>query len=242
MSLGMFSAIPLPFRVWDESCQNLMLPFFPVVGAVLGLCWWGLAQLLLISGVHLMLITAILSVTPFVLSGFLHLDGYMDTCDAILSRRPLEDKIRILKDPHAGAFAVIMVSILFLLQFAASYAVAEAGSNLSLLLPIMVASRCYVSLALPALKQLPHSSLARMMTSDTKPIHTICAAGVLASAWIMSYLIAGVTGLWVLAALTAGFALATRQAYKAFGGLSGDLAGYALVAGELCGLLCLAVL
>ena len=35
------------------------------------------------------------------------MDGFMDTIDALSSHKSRDDKIRILDDPHTGAFAII---------------------------------------------------------------------------------------------------------------------------------------
>ena len=66
---------------------------------------------------------------PFFVSGFMHLDGYVDCCDAIFSRAPLEKKKQILKDSRVGAFAVIWVIVLFLMFFASVYSFIEAGAS-----------------------------------------------------------------------------------------------------------------
>ena len=49
----------------------------------------------------------------------LHLDGFMDTCDALLGGGTPENRMRILKDPNAGSFAVVGVVCLLLLKVAA---------------------------------------------------------------------------------------------------------------------------
>ena len=41
-------------------------------------------------------------------TGGIHMDGYMDTMDALHSYGNREKKLEILKDSHIGAFAVIM--------------------------------------------------------------------------------------------------------------------------------------
>ena len=41
-------------------------------------------------------------------TGGIHMDGYMDTMDALHSYGSREKKLEILKDSHIGAFAVIM--------------------------------------------------------------------------------------------------------------------------------------
>ena len=241
MSLGMFQAIPLPAHVWDDACKNLMLPCFPLVGILIGMIWWGAAELLGFLGMHAMVSAAILAVLPFFLTGFLHLDGYMDTSDAVLSRRPLEDKLRILKDPHTGAFSVIMIGVLLLLQFAAIYAAVDLGRRFMLLIFITVISRCCASAALQSLPVMAQSGYANMLRQGTRGIHKACviyeaALAVAAACWF-----AGLSGLICVGATVIGFACAMAYSYKEFKGVSGDLAGYAITIGELCGLFALGV-
>jgi len=242
MSFGMFCAVPLPFKVWDDESANLMLLFFPIVGAFLGALWWGAARVLVLTGIHTMLAAAILMMIPFLTAGFLHLDGYMDTSDAILSRRPLDDKLRILKDPHTGAFAVIMLAVLFIMQFAASVAVLEGGRHFALLIVIAVISRCCSGLSALCLKTLPQSGYAKMFTHNTGTLHKICLIVIAACAIALSYFIAGFYGVIVAAVTAAGFAGAMAYAYLDLKGVSGDLMGFALVISELCGLIVLAVM
>ncbi|MEG1027168.1 MAG: adenosylcobinamide-GDP ribazoletransferase, partial [Oscillospiraceae bacterium] len=106
MSLSMFSIIPTP-QIWNENALSLMIPFFPLVGAIIGALWYGVFLLLQALNVPIMLSAVILALCPLILSGFIHIDGYMDTSDAIFSRATLEKKKDILKDSHVGAFAVI---------------------------------------------------------------------------------------------------------------------------------------
>jgi len=242
MSLGMFSAIPLPRHLWDDACLHLLLPCFPIIGILLGALWWGVAQLLLLSAIHIVLIAAILTVTPFLLTGFLHLDGYMDTSDAVLSRRGLEEKLRILKDPHTGAFSVVMLAILFLWQFAAVYAVVDLGKNLLLLVFIAVISRCCASLSLLSLHAMPQSGYANLLKQNTRRSHTVFVTVVAVFAIAASLLLAGLPGLATVGAVIVGFAAAMAYSYTAFHGISGDLTGFSLVISELCGLIILGVM
>jgi adenosylcobinamide-GDP ribazoletransferase len=117
--------------------------------------------------------SAITAIVPFLATGFLHLDGYMDTSDAVLSRRPPEEKQRILKDPHTGAFAVIMLAVLFIMQFAAVFAIVERGQYLVLLITIPVISRCCAALSILCLKIMPQSSYANMLRQNTGTRHKI---------------------------------------------------------------------
>ena len=242
MSFSMFCSVPFPFHIWDESCHNLVLLFFPVIGAFMGLLWWGIIELLLMSGIHPVLTSAAAGLVPYIAAGFLHLDGYMDTCDAVLSRRPVEEKLRILKDPHTGSFAVIMLAVLFILQFAAAFVIIEKGNYIKLLITIPVISRCCSAFSIMCLKKMEQSGYANMFGKNITARHKIFIIIILILAAALSFYLAGINGLIATAAIMAGFTAAMAYKYNNLGGVSGDLAGCALVTGELCGLIAMAVI
>ena len=242
MSLGMFCGIPLPFHIWDEDLTPVMVVLLPMVGLVIGVVWWAVGLLFIVLNPPIIFISAILAVTPFIISGFIHLDGYMDTSDALLSRRPMQDRLRILKDPHIGAFAVVMLAILFLLQFSAMYAVMETGRYLALLIAICVLSRGCSALSILVLRHMPESNYAALLGRRIEIRHKVFVIIIAVVAIAASIIYAGLSGFIVSAAVVAGYSLAMRVVYKSFNGVSGDLLGYSLVIGELCGLIALAVL
>jgi len=242
MSFGMFCAIPLPFHLWDETCVNLVLPFFPVVGGIIGILWWGTAVLLNLTGIHAMLAAAVTMLVPFLATGFLHLDGYMDTSDAVLSSRPIEDKLCILKDPHTGAFAVIMLVVLFVLQFASVFVIIEKANNLSLLITLPIISRCSSALSVLCLKPMAQSSYAKMFRENTGIAQKIFIMIIAITGIAISFFVSGIQGLIVIGSVILGFTAAMVCAYTNLKGVSGDLAGFSLVIGELCGLAALAIL
>jgi len=242
MSFGMFCSIPQPFKLWDDKAVNLVLPCFPLVGCLIGVLWWGIATMLLSSGIHIILVSAVVTLIPFLASGFLHLDGYMDTSDAVLSRRPLEDKLRILKDPHTGAFAVIMLAVLFVVQFSVVFAVIEQEKNLILLIVIPVISRCCSALSVLCLKPLSQSNYANMFKQNSKTLHKVFIVFIAIFGIVLSFFFAQVHGMIIAISAIAGFTAAIIWAYRDLKGVSGDLAGFALVISELCGLAAMAVI
>jgi adenosylcobinamide-GDP ribazoletransferase len=242
MSYGMFCAIPQPFHLWDETCVNLILPCFPLVGVLIGALWWGTAKILVLSGLHIVLASAVLALLPFFATGFLHLDGYMDTSDAVLSRRPMEDKLRIVKDPHTGAFSVIMLAVLFTLQFASVFVVIEKGKNPALLIIIPIISRCCSALSILCLKPMAQSAYANMFRQNTGMSHKVFIVFVAISSAALSCFFMGIPGLIVGVSAITGFTVAIVYAYKDLKGVSGDLAGFALVIGELCALAAMAII
>jgi Cobalamin-5-phosphate synthase len=261
MSLGMFSSIPCPYRPWNEKARHLMLVFLPPVGLVIGLIWYGLYLLLHKSGIPLQLQAAVLMLYPYLVTGFIHLDGFMDTSDALLSRRPLEDKLRILKDPHAGAFAVISVAVLFIISFAAMSALTEQlnfkealgiskGNPMLALILIPVITRCCSSLSVLAGKPLAHSQYKEGEEAK-KPVAGITAVALMGLAVIFVSFAAG-KGVFVgtaegysvllaLAGAVAAYFAAMIGAVRQLKGVSGDLAGYSLTVGETFAIVILAL-
>ena len=222
--------------------MNLVLPCFPLVGAVMGSIWYGVATVLVSIGVHTMLAAVLVSVTPFALSGLIHLDGYIDTSDALLSGRPLEEKIRILKDPHGGAFSSVMTGMLLLTQFAGVYAILDRKVRLGVLILIPILSRCCAALALMCLKTMPSSQYGPMFTKGTGKIHRMFVVGIAIITLVLSYLFLGPVAVAVLLSAIAAYAGAAIWTYRVFEGFSGDLTGFALEISELSALVVMGVL
>ena len=118
MAWGFFLRIPCPVKKWDEKLKNEMLVMLPGIGLVVGLLWMLLGGLLSLLKLPTLIIGLALTLYIYGVTGFLHLDGLMDCSDAILSRRDLEERRRILKDPTIGAFAVISLVLVVLSMFA----------------------------------------------------------------------------------------------------------------------------
>ena len=227
MAWGMFLAIPCPKKIWSESARRRMLACLPLVGLIAGGVWALCAWL---GGFLPRPIGALLcAAAPWLVTGFLHLDGFMDVCDAVLSRRDLPERRRILKDSHCGAFAVIGMVLLACAQW--SVAMANPAVPLLPLLLIPVASRACAALAVLTLRPMESSQYAAM--SDKKTPYTAFAALVLATAVTVPL---AVWGSFAPLAAAAGYGAALWYAYRQLGGMSGDVSGCALTLGELCGL------
>ena len=52
-----------------------------------------------------------------ILTGGLHLDGWMDASDAFFSYRDKQRRLEIMKDPRIGAFGVLSVIVLLSARF-----------------------------------------------------------------------------------------------------------------------------
>ena len=237
MCQSMFCAIPFPGNIWDEKARDKMLLFLPLVGLEMGAIWALLAWLCNFLRLPVLVKGLILAVFPYLVAGFIHLDGYMDVTDAVKSCRSLERRREILKDSHVGAFAVIGIVLLMLAQFACMASVPE-GADLRILLFVPAVSRCGSSLAVTVLKPMHTSQYA----DQKKPkSHVAVLAAMMALFVAGGFLLCGKYG-FVLLGCLAGYGAALRKAYKSLDGMNGDISGYALTLGELCAVAVLAIL
>lgn len=232
MAVSMFTVLPLPGASWDEKLRPLSTALLPAVGLGIGLLWRAAAALAVALPAYLG--SALIAAAPWLLTGFIHLDGFLDASDALLSWRPQEERQRILKDVHVGAFAVVSLVLLALFQFAAAMELRRMGALV--LTPVL--SRCGSARCALTMPPLGHSEYAGM--DEVRPFRRIpdIAAVLAMLALVLMY---GWAGLGVGAVTLAGYAISIHIATRALGGFSGDLAGYALTVSELCGLIALAI-
>jgi cobalamin synthase len=113
----MYSKIPMPKTDWTKEAMKYALCFFPAVGIVIGIVTIGWMYLAAQLGFGDLFRTAVLLLIPVAISGGIHLDGLLDTADALSSWKTMEEKLEILKDSHAGAFAIIVGISYFVLYF-----------------------------------------------------------------------------------------------------------------------------
>ncbi|KRF21522.1 adenosylcobinamide-GDP ribazoletransferase [Paenibacillus sp. Soil787] len=119
--------LPIPVQIdyTDRVFQRSVI-FYPLAGFVIGL-------LLLLAGEGLSLVLPAMPAAVLllgfwvVLTGGLHLDGLMDTADGILSHRPREQMLEIMKDSRVGAMGVIVCVLHLLLKFSLLYTLLDTG-------------------------------------------------------------------------------------------------------------------
>ena len=228
MCQSMFCAIPAP-QLWNEQAKDKMLLFLPMVGLEIGALWAVLAWLCSLLNLPVFVAGLILCAYPYIVTGFLHLDGFMDVTDAVKSWRDLERRREILKDSHVGSFAVIGIVLLVLAQFAL-FASVSAEADVRILIFIPAVSRCCSSLAVTGLKPISTSQYA----DQKKPkVHLIILAVLLCSFLVAGFLLCGKYG-FALAGCLIGYGFALLRAYRSLDGMNGDISGYALTIGELC--------
>ena len=127
VAFSMYSRIPMPRFNWNSKDMKYHLIFFPWVGAVIGALEYGWQKLSYEFNISYIVFTLIALVIPAIVTGGFHVDGYMDTSDALASWGDKEKRLEILKDSHVGAFAVIRLITLGIILFSAIYSMDELG-------------------------------------------------------------------------------------------------------------------
>ncbi len=232
IAFSMYSRIPMPKVEWSERGMKYAMCFFPLVGLVLGLCMY--ASYVFLSWISVAALTkaVVLTALPIILTGGIHLDGYIDTSDALQSWQASEKKLEILKDPHVGAFGVIRAILYFVITLGI---MGEMNQNmLAVYIGGLFLSRTLSGLSVVCFKCAKNSGLAATFADGAakKRVRLIfCLYLVLAFLYLSG--VGKISGclLFLCAFITFGYYKWMSQ--KQFGGITGDLAGYFLCICEM---------
>lgn len=229
----MFSHIPMPRIEWKDDNMRFMLAAFPLVGAAEGLAVVIFACFARYFQLNALLWGAGLCLIPLLITGGIHLDGFADTMDALSSHAPMEKKRQILKDPHAGAFAVISVCAIMILNFALYASLEISYTNAILLSVTFVLSRSGSAICSLALKGANEKGLLSTFRESADKRITLAVSVIWISAASAAAILAGGFRalLLLLPPVLSAFGLA-RICRKEFGGISGDLSGWYLTISE----------
>jgi adenosylcobinamide-GDP ribazoletransferase len=225
LALTFLTKLPWPWRgEADAAALARSMFWFPWVGALLGLTFWGAW-----AGLEKILpepaAAGLLLVLTVLITGGLHLDGLADTADGLGGSRTPEETLRIMKDSRVGAFGVISLVLALILKFSLflSLAAKTGGAQALLLYPI-ISRWGMVLLAYISPYARPEGGLGQAMTLGVSPG---VATGASLSAGALAFLILGVPGLFLFAAAAALVWLGSLYFRRRLGGVTGDVLGAA---------------
>jgi adenosylcobinamide-GDP ribazoletransferase len=225
LALTFLTKLPWPWRGPAEAAALARSLFwFPWIGALLGLGFWGAW-----AGLHRILpgpaaVALLLALTVWITGG-LHLDGLADTADGLGGGHTPADALRIMKDSRVGAFGVISLILALLLKFSLflSLSAQTRGTEALVLYPV-VSRWGMVLLAYLSPYARPEGGLGQAMTLGVSP-RTLAGASL--SAGALSLLILGVPGLILCGAAAALIWLGSLYFQRRLGGVTGDVLGAA---------------
>lgn len=244
-ALGFLTILPVAPR--DAAGLASARGWFPVAGLLLGVVL-SVVELLLHAGYPLLtqeyrpfpslLSAAILIVAMIVLTRGLHLDGFMDCCDAFLGGFTRERRLEILRDSHVGAFAVVGVVGVLLLKFGALTALVPSG-RIWLLLVVPCLSRWSMLLMM---ELFPYARREGIGTPFLPKGGRWQLLGGFLVAGAVTVAFTGPVGLVLLLAASLVAWLLGAWSSKLIGGVTGDVYGAANEAAEAALLVLAAVL
>ena len=226
----------MPRFEWKDRDMACSLAFFPLIGVVIGavICLVNIPQQMqtVPAAVRVMLTLLV----PLAITGGFHLDGFMDTEDALRSWAGREKRLEIMQDPHIGAFAVIgLLRCMLILACAVTYILLYEPFRPEIIVIfsfVFVTGRCLSAITSLQFKKARADGMLHAETSGTgKGVMLCLGVWLLLSVSLMLYLDA-VCGAAVLAAFGLYTVYYRYAAYRSFGGVTGDTAGHFLVSAE----------
>lgn len=227
LAFAMYSKIPTPKADWEKENMRYVMCCFPLVGAVIGVFVYGWGWLSEQLSIGHLLRTAVYVLIPVLVTGGIHLDGFLDTCDALHSYAEKERKLEILKDPHAGAFAIICGISLFVLNLGLWSELSMHGVR-SLAFGFVI-SRCLSGWSVATFPCAKDTGLAATFQNAAHRyvVSGICSAELLLTLMAVFFVEPAGAACMLAAAFLAMvwyYFMSRRQ----FGGITGDLAGWFL--------------
>ena len=231
IALSTYSAVPVPQFEWNEKNMRYAICFFPAVGVLCGAALWLWTVIAQESDMSGVLFAAIAACLPILVTGGIHMDGYLDTVDALSSHQTREKKLAIMKDANCGAFAVIRLCSYFAAYLCLAACVQFTPRVGALWTLALVLERAFSGLAVAAFPMAKNTGLAHTFATaaDRTAVRNVLA--------VLAVLLCG-----VLLALGGGALAAVaillflwyhHVAVQQLGGITGDLAGWFLQKTEL---------
>lgn len=205
---------------WRDEDFSRSVPYFPLVGLVIGSLLAAVNYGLFYIETPLFLRVTLLLLAEIIITGGLMYDGFMDTADGIFSARSRERMLEIMKDSHVGSNAVLAIIILLLLKIAAYLEL--SGETLTwVLLTMSVATRTFMVVFIVNFPYARKEGIGHMFTKYAKPFYTYIAfavcAGIIAACGLQYLAVAGICFTVTL--------IIAQYLKTQLGGLTGDTYG-----------------
>jgi adenosylcobinamide-GDP ribazoletransferase len=210
--------------------------FFPLVGMTLGVLLVGLDSILRLL-LPVSLVNVLLLLALALLTGLLHLDGLIDTCDALGGPRNAQERWRIMDDVHAGSFGVVGAVFFLLVKYAClgELPLSHRAGGLLLAPTLSRWALVYVIHSFPSAKPEGLGRLVKLGSSARDLVFASATTLAVSMAVLQAWGLAMMAAAW-LAAVALGHFLSRR-----FAGLTGDSYGAIVEITEVVALLILAL-
>jgi adenosylcobinamide-GDP ribazoletransferase len=239
INIQFFTAIPITLELpMDKGHLRKAVQAFPLLGLIQGIIYSAFLYLSLeYTPFSHLAIAFLLWLVTILLTGGIHLDGWMDASDAYFSYQDQGKRLEIMKDPRTGAFGVLSILVLLSCRFLFIY---ESTAKVENILFIMIAaipflSKSVMGVLLLTVKSAKNEGLGTLFQSAAKPkalwAYPIYVVGLLFLVFLLMKEFLFISLLILVAACCLFFF--RRKAVKWFGGITGDVLGAAVEGTEL---------
>lgn len=229
-ALKFLTIIPIPW--WREVSPEEIgrsIAYFPVVGIIIGLILAGLGWLLGLL-LPLAVVNALLIVSLVLISGALHLDGFIDTCDGLVGHKTVEERLQIMHDSRSGSFGIVGAFCLLLVKYVSLNSLPEALLMATLVLMPVVSrwAMVYVVFAYPYARP---SGLGKVFKQETSWQKLVIATLITLVVVVVSAQLAGLVVMVVVWVIVIAVAAYLKHRLS---GLTGDTYGAINEVAEVC--------
>ena len=231
LAFSAYSRIPVPQMKRDGSAAKLSIAFLPLVGAAVGGAVWLWANFCRAKEFSPVLFAAVAAALPILITGGIHMDGFCDTADALSAWRGKERALEILKDPRAGAFAVIHFGAYMLVNFALLYELFGRGLGAGFGF-VYVVSRGFAAWSAMTFKSAKSDGMLADFTEKNEKKRRAAIKIILvfltAVGMVCFMLFTAFHGVFGLLICPPAMVLYKKMSLKRFGGITGDTTGWFL--------------
>jgi len=205
----------------SEAHCGRSLRWFPLVGLLIGVILVGAGTLAAPLAPPATVAAWIIAAWVLVTGG-LHLDGFADVCDGLYGGTTPAQRLRIMKDPHIGAAAVVGLIILLLLKWTLVSGLPGAVLSRGLCLSPCLGRYAMALLAATSPYAGTSTGLAAPFVRGASPHDALIATGIaLAASWLLLER----NGLVIAVMVVAGTLVCRAVFRRALGGVTGDVLG-----------------
>ena len=210
-------------RVFTPREMGEAVGFYPLVGLLLGGIL-ALADALLGYLFPIPVRSVLVLALWIILTGGLHLDGFLDSCDGLLGASTPERRMEIMRDERVGAFALAGGVLLLLTMFSSLGTMASGRWAALLLAPVL--GRWGIAMAVVAFPYARTSGLGRDIKDQAHMAQArLATLTALALVVIVALILHSAAPLIALAAAAIIFWLSTRFILRGSQGMTGDTYG-----------------
>ena len=219
-AIGFLTGIPVGRRAMEGKSLAGSAMYFPLVGLVLGFIIAGVDYGLRMALPN-MLVSAMDVLLLVLLTGALHFEGFVDSCDGLFGGHKRERRLEIMRMKNVGAYAVAGGALLLIVKFAAIASLPYGSSRFWALALFPMLSRWGMTLALSVFPYAREQGLGTAFRG-VKPAHVVVAGAI---TFAVTGIFGCLSGIILFALVTIIAIVAGSWVTKLLGGLTGDTYG-----------------